>query len=710
MASIRDTADADADDTDAAAPPHTNRLARETSPYLLQHRHNPVDWQAWGDDAWQRARDEDKPVLVSIGYAACHWCHVMERESFEDEALAARQNELFISIKVDREERPDVDEIYMEAVQLMRGQGGWPLNVFCLPDGRPFFGGTYFPPVARQGMPSWRQVLDSVGAAYRERRDAVEGQASQIASHLEQAPGPLEPGAERADPAAARRAAAAQIMKSYDKQFGGFGGAPKFPQPFFLALLLQHAVADNHPHARDQVLTTLRRMAEGGVYDQLAGGFHRYAVDERWLAPHFEKMLYDNALLVPLYLDAERLSGDAFFSRIAAETLDYLLRELRTPEGAFYASTDADSEGEEGKYFVWSLAEVRQLLGDDAPLFARYYDVTATGNFEGRNILHPQMPLAQAGAWYQLEEAAAAETLAAARATLLAERAQRVPPATDTKVIVAWNGMAIDALARGGAVLDAPRFIDAARAAAGFLLETMRPPDDEAGLLRIFAGGRASVPAFLEDYAALADGLLSLYEATGEERWFVEARRLADTMVERYWDPEAGGFFTTGSGNEALVSRKKPTYDGATPSGNSQAARVLARLYALTGDGLYADRLEAMAVAFGVILTRAPVMMSGFVAALDWLDRHQAVAIVGDGADPATQALLRAVWQGPPGPTVVMPQLAGRDGGESAVPQLQGKTPLDGAPAAYVCHGFACSPPVTAPEDLRALLASDSPA
>ena len=565
------------DDAPRNPPPHTNRLADETSPYLLQHQHNPVDWQAWGDDAWQRARDEDKPVLVSIGYAACHWCHVMERESFEDEGLAARQNELFVSIKVDREERPDVDEIYMEAVQLMRGQGGWPLNVFCLPDGRPFFGGTYFPPVARQGMPSWLQVLDSVAAAYRERRADLEGQAAQIVAHLEQAPGPLEPGEERADPAAARRAAVAQIMKSYDKRFGGFGGAPKFPQPFFLALVLQHAVADNHPLARDQVLATLRQMAEGGIYDQLAGGFHRYSVDERWLVPHFEKMLYDNALLVPLFLDAARLSGDSFFSRIAEETLDYLLREMRTPEGAFYASTDADSEGEEGKYFVWSLDEVTALLGGDAPLFARYYDVSEEGNFEGRNILHPRMPLAQAAAWYQQEEDAAAETLAAARATLLAARAERVPPATDTKVIVAWNGMAIDALARGGAILDAPRFIDAAREAAAFLLDKMRPAGDAGGLLRIFAGGRASVPGFLEDYAGLADGLLSLYEATGEERWFVEARQIADAMLTRYWDRDAGGFFTTGSRNEALVSRKKPTYDGATASGNSQAARVLAR-------------------------------------------------------------------------------------------------------------------------------------
>jgi hypothetical protein len=691
-------------------PPHTNRLAGETSPYLLQHQHNPVDWQAWGDDAWRRAREEDKPVLVSIGYAACHWCHVMERESFEDEDVAARQNELFVSIKVDREERPDVDEIYMDAVQLMRGQGGWPLNVFCLPDGRPFFGGTYFPPVARQGMPSWRQVLDSVAAAYRERRADVEGQAAQIVAHLEQTPGALDPGMERADPAAARRAAAAQIMKSYDKQFGGFGGAPKFPQPFFLALVLQHAVGDNHPHARDQVLTSLRRMAEGGIYDQLAGGFHRYSVDERWLAPHFEKMLYDNALLVPLYLDAGRLGGDPFFSRIAEETLDYLLREMRTPEGAFYASTDADSEGEEGKYFIWSLDEVTALLGDDAPLFARYYDVSEEGNFEGRNILHPRMPLAQAAAWYQLEEEAAAATLAAARATLLAARAGRVPPATDTKVIVAWTGMTIDALARGGAVLGAPRFIDAAREAAAFLLDTMRPADDPGGLLRIFAGGRASVPAFLEDYAALADGLLSLYEATGEERWFVEARHLADAMLTRYWDRDAGGFFTTGSRNEALVSRRKPTYDGATASGNSQAARVLVRLYALTGEGLYADRLEAMAAAFGVILTRAPVMMSGLVAALDWLDRHQAVAIVGDDGDPATQALVRAVWEGPPGPTLVMRHAPAEGRGESAVPQLQGKTPLDGAPAAYVCHGFACSEPVTTPEALRGLLASDPPA
>ena len=697
-----DSADSDWAGQGPAGPAHTNRLAQESSPYLLQHQHNPVDWYAWGEEAWARARSEGKPVLVSIGYAACHWCHVMERESFEDEAVAARQNELFISIKVDREERPDVDEVYMEAVQLLRQQGGWPLNVFCLPDGRPFFGGTYFPPVGRQGMPSWLQILDAVDAAYRDKRGELEQQASQIVEHLASAPGALELGEERADPAAARRAAASHIMKSYDKQFGGFGGAPKFPQPSFLGLVLQHAIADNHTHARDQVLTTLRRMAEGGIYDQLGGGFHRYSVDEQWLVPHFEKMLYDNALLVPLYLDASRLSGEAFFGRIAEETLDYLLREMRTPEGAYYASTDADSEGVEGKYFVWSLEEVESLLGEDAALFARYYDVTASGNFEGENILHPLMPVGEAGAWFQLTEAEASAKLAAARATLLEARADRIPPATDTKVIVAWNGMAIDALARGGAVLDAPRFLEAAREAASFILETLR--SDEGGLLRIYAGGRASISAFLEDYAALADGLLSLYEATGEERWFVEARAMTEAMLERYWDEAAGGFFTTGADNEALISRKKPTYDGATPSGNSHASRVLARLYALTGEGRYADRLEAMSVAFGVIVTRAPVMMSGFVGALDWLDRHEAVGVVGEGA--AAEALARAVWEGAPGPTVVM---RGSGDGESVVPQLQGKILVGGAPAAYVCHGFACRPPVTTPEALRVLLAEGAP-
>ena len=699
-----------ADGPDPDSPP-TNRLASETSPYLLQHRHNPVDWYPWGPEAWERARREDKPVLVSIGYAACHWCHVMEHESFEDEAVARRQNELVVSIKVDREERPDVDEIYMEALQLMRGQGGWPLNVFCLPDGRPFFGGTYFPPAGRQGLPSWPHVLNAVADAYRERRDEIDGQATQLIDHMARQPGPLEDGESPPDPALTRRAAADQIMGAYDPQFGGFGAAPKFPQPFYLALLLQHAVAENDARAREQFLDTLRSMAAGGMYDQIGGGFHRYAVDQRWLVPHFEKMLYDNALLAPLYLDAHRLSGDPVFRRVAEDTLDYLLREMITPEGAFYASTDADSEGVEGKFFVWSLDEVREALGDDAALFATYYDVSEGGNFEGASILHVARPLAEAAAEHGLDEQEAAQRLAAARRVLYDVRARRVPPATDTKIIAAWNGLAIDALARGAAILDAPRFLDAARRAAGFLLRTLRtePGPKGGGLLRVYAGGRAAVPAFLEDYAGLADGLLSLYEAGAGERWFVASCSLAEEMLDRFWDPEGGGFFTTGAANERLVSRSKPTHDGATASGNSAAARLLARLYALTGDGAYADRLQTMTAAFGVILERAPVMMTGFVATADWLPRHQAVAVVGPGDAPDTRALLRTVWADPPGTAIVMQHDPDGASAESTVPQLAGKGAVDGRATAYVCHGFACSAPVTTPQALRDLLAAAPP-
>ena len=692
-----------ADDA-AGPPPYTNRLARETSPYLLQHAHNPVDWHAWGPDVWQRARTEDKPVLVSIGYAACHWCHVMEHESFEDPDVAQRQNELFINIKVDREERPDVDEIYMEAVQLLRGQGGWPLNVFCLPDGRPFYGGTYFPPVGRTGLPAWPEVLEAVAEAYRERREALVSQADQLLAQLGR-PADAPSDVQLPPPAALLRRTAETIMSTYDPEHGGYGGAPKFPQPFFLALLLQHASSHNDSPAREQVLFTLRKMADGGIYDHLGGGFHRYAVDARWLVPHFEKMLYDNALLSPLYLDAARLSGDPFFRRVAVETLDYLLRDMRTPEGGFYASTDADSEGEEGTYFLWSLAEVQQHLGpDEAALFARYYDISEHGNFEGRNILHPQMTVAEVARWHQRPEQDVEALLARGRERLWQQRATRVPPATDTKVIVAWNGLAIDALAKGGAVLDEPRFLAAAEQAARFLLDTMRP---NGSLQRIYAGGRASVPAFLEDYAALADGLISLYEATGNERWFVAARQLADEMIAKFWDEADGGFFTTGRDNEELVTRSKPRYDGATPSGNSHAARLLARLYALTADGALADRLERMTATFSAVLDRAPTTMPLFVATLDWLQQHRSVALVGAPDAPASHDLLRAVWEGKPASTIVMRKAPGA---ESQVPQLHGKEAVDGRPTAYVCHGFACSAPVQTPAALAALLQDDLPA
>ena len=580
-----------------------NRLARETSPYLLQHANNPVDWYPWGEEAWTRARAEDKPVLVSVGYAACHWCHVMERESFEDDQIAALQNDLVVSIKVDREERPDVDEIYMDAQQMIHGHGGWPLNVFCTPDGRPFFGGTYFPPQRRTGMPGWTDVLEGVTRAFREQRDQVEQQATQLTQHLNLR---VELAGEELTESAAqvRSRAATAMLQAADRTHGGFGAAPKFPQPFYLQLLVQQALdetASNRNDARRHLADSLRKMAEGGIYDQLAGGFHRYAVDQIWLVPHFEKMLYDNALLIPLYLDAHRLQdaseADPLFAHIARETADYLLNDLQTPDGAFFASTDADSEGVEGKYFVWTRDELHELLDErDAEIACRRWGVDIGGNWEGNSILLAAQSPEDVARWLDLPLTEVHSSLERSRHTLLEHRATRIPPATDTKIIAAWNGMAIDALAKAGAILEEPRFIDAAERAARFILSNMR--SDEGGLLRIHSAGRASVEAFVEDYAALADGMISLYEATGDESWYSEARAMIDAMIDRFWDHEGGGFFTVGRGGEQLIAQRKPTQDGATPSGNSLAARALARMYALTSDGRYADLIEAMRVAF----------------------------------------------------------------------------------------------------------------
>ena len=703
-----------------------NRLADETSPYLLQHAHNPVDWHPWGDDAWSRARAEDKPVLVSIGYAACHWCHVMERESFENEAIAALQNELVVSIKVDREERPDVDEIYMDAQQLLHGHGGWPLNVFCTPDGRPFFGGTYFPPERRTGMPGWTDVLQGVTRAYREQRDQVEQQATELTRHLNLR---VElAGEDLSDtPAQVRSRAATALLQSADRTHGGFGGAPKFPQPFYLQLLVQQALDDtasNRNDARRQLALTLRKMAEGGIYDQLAGGFHRYAVDAVWLVPHFEKMLYDNALLIPLYLDAYRLAnphsppsggemptaegGDSeLFRRIARETADYLLDGLQTPDGAFYSATDADSEGVEGKYFVWTRDELHALLTEpDAEIACRRWGVDVGGNWEGNTILTAAQSADDIARWLSLPLDDVEASIARSRQALLEHRATRIPPATDTKVIAAWNGMAIDALAKAGAVLEEPRFIDAAARAARFILDEMRPGQlADGGLLRIHSGGRAAIEAFSEDYAALADGLISLYEATGDESWFVEARAIIDDMIDGFWDHESGGFFTVGRGGEQLIAQRKPTQDGATPSANGSAARALARIYALTADGRYADLIEAMRAAFSAYLSKAPTMMGLFVSSEDWLVNHRSVALVGSPDDPDLARMKRDLWTGEPRPMVVMQ----RTSGETLVPQLADKPQQGGRPTAYVCRAFACSAPVHTADELQSVFAEPLP-
>ncbi len=686
-----------------------NRLSRETSPYLLQHANNPVDWYPWSEEAWARARAEDKPVLVSVGYAACHWCHVMERESFENEQIAALQNDLVVSIKVDREERPDVDEIYMDAQQMLHGHGGWPLNVFCTPDGRPFFGGTYFPPQRRTGMPGWTDVLQGVNRAFREQREQVEQQATELTRHLNLR---VElAGEELAEsPAQVRSRAATALLEAADRTHGGFGGAPKFPQPYYLQLMVQQALdesASNRNDAQRHLADSLRKMAEGGLYDQLAGGFHRYAVAQIWLVPHFEKMLYDNALLIPLYLDAHRLigrrEGDPIFGRVARDTADYLLNELQTPDGAFYASTDADSEGVEGKYFVWTRDELHELLdAQDAEIACRRWGIDVGGNWEGKSILLAAQSPDEVSRWLDLPLTDVETSLAGSRQALLEHRSTRVPPATDTKIIAAWNGMAIDALARAGAVLDEPRFINAAERAARFILDNMR--SDDGALLRIHSAGRASVDAFVEDYAALADGMISLYESTGDEAWYAEARTMIDAMIERFWDHEGGGFFTVGREGEQLIAQRKPTQDGATPSGNSLAARALARLYALTADGRYADLIEAMRTAFSAYLSKAPTMLGLFVSVEDWLTDHRSVALVGPPGDPEIAAMKRDLWTDAPRPMVIMQR-----NDDTIVPQLSDKPQQDGRPTAYVCQAFACSAPVHTAADLRSTLAQPLP-
>ncbi|GIW11249.1 MAG: thioredoxin domain-containing protein [Dehalococcoidia bacterium] len=526
-----------------------NRLQYETSPYLLQHAHNPVDWYPWGEEAFRRAREENKPVLLSIGYAACHWCHVMERESFEDEATAALMNELFINIKVDREERPDVDQVYMTAVQALTGQGGWPLTVFLTPTGEPFYGGTYFPPEDRHGLPAFRRVLRAVAEAYHTRPGEIAAAAHQITAHLREAqqlnapPEPLQH--------AILDQAIRAVLPTFDQVNGGFGGAPKFPQAMTLELLLRQAARTGEVSLRAMVELTLQRMAAGGIYDQLGGGFHRYAVDAAWQVPHFEKMLYDNALLARLYLAAWLFTGEASFRRVAEETLDYVLREMAAPGGGFCSSQDADSEGEEGKYYLWTLGEILDLLGpEDGRLFAAFYGVTAEGNFEGKNILHGTGTLEEVAARSGVTPEDLQAVLARGRQRLLAAREQRVKPGRDEKVLTSWNGMLLRALAEAAAALGREDYRTAAEETATFLLETLRP---QGRLLRTFKDGRAHVLGYLEDYAHLIDGLLALYELTFAPCWLAEAEALADAMLDLFWDESLPGFYDTARDHEQLI-------------------------------------------------------------------------------------------------------------------------------------------------------------
>jgi uncharacterized protein YyaL (SSP411 family) len=682
-----------------------NRLADETSPYLRQHKDNPVDWYPWGDEAFARARAEDKPILLSVGYSACHWCHVMAHESFEDPATAEVMNRLFVNIKVDREERPDVDSVYMTAVQSMTGRGGWPMTVFLTPDGQPFYGGTYFPKDDRHGLPGFTRLLEAVDDAWRERRDELLGQAGRLAAALARS-GEL-PGAGDASAlsVAVLDRAAAQLDAQFDRRFGGFGGAPKFPQAMSLDHLLRHHVRTGDGGSLDIAVATLDAMAAGGMYDQLGGGFHRYSVDARWLVPHFEKMLYDQATLARAYVHAWLVTGEDRHRRVVEETVGYVLRDLRHPAGGFYSAEDADSEGEEGLFYVWSLDELLGVLSSaglsdaEANEVAAWWGVTAGGNFEGRNILNVVgFSLEPGGAGGPGRGGPPPAALERARTALFDHREKRVRPGLDDKVLTGWNGMFLQTLAEAAAALDRADWMEAARANARFLLTELRRGGGR--LLRSWQDGRARHLGYAEDYAALLGALVTLAEVD-DVAWLAPAGEIAAGLCDLFAD--AGGFYTTGTDAEALITRPRDVFDNATPSANSLAANGLLRLAALTGEGRWQQAGETAVRAVGPAMGEHPTAFAELLGALERLVAPPVeIAVVGDPADPGTAALVAEVRRRflPRAVSVSAPPGAGAD----LTPLLADRPLVDGRPTAYVCEHFACRRPVTDPESLAAQL------
>jgi uncharacterized protein YyaL (SSP411 family) len=672
--------------------PFTNRLIHETSPYLRQHAHNPVDWYPWGPEALARARQLDRPIFLSIGYSACHWCHVMEHESFEDPEVARILNEHFVSIKVDREERPDLDQIYMTAVQMLTGQGGWPMSMFLTPDLQPFYGGTYFPPDDRYGRPSFKRLLLALADAWRERREEINRSAGQITANL-QGLGRLEPQPGTLGPELVR-GAATQLSRAFDRVYGGFGQAPKFPHPMDLRLLLRAWRRFGDDDALHIVRLTLDRMAMGGIYDHLGGGFHRYSTDQSWLVPHFEKMLYDNALLSVAYLEGYQATGEPLYRDVVEETLGYVLREMTGLEGPFYSTQDADS-GEEGKFFVWSAQEIEAVLGRElADLFMDVYGVTPEGNWEGKNILNRSKTYAQMARLRHLEEAELHRQLAEAKQKLYEVRSRRVWPGRDEKMLTAWNGLMIGALAQAALPLDRPAYAEAAAKAADFILRRMRGPDGR--LLRTYSSGaEAKLNAYLEDYAFLVDGLVSLYEATFAPRWIEAALELTGVLIDQFWDAADGGFFFTGRDHEALIARSKDPQDSSTPSGNSVAVMSLLRLAKLTGRKDLFDKAEITLRQFCGLMADAPQAAGQMLTALDfYLGPVQEFAIVGDPSAAETRRVLRIV-EGAFRPNKVVALKAPNASAtqaETIVPLLAGKTAKDDV-TTYICQDFACQEP-----------------
>lgn len=684
---------------------HTNALINETSPYLLQHAHNPVDWYPWSDATLSKARDQNKPILLSIGYSACHWCHVMEHESFENEAIAKLMNENFVNIKVDREERPDLDQIYMNAVQMMTGHGGWPMTMFLTPAGVPFYGGTYFPPDDRHNMPGFPRVLMSVAEAYRSQQEQVVHTATTMLGELR-----------RVDIAEPSReilttelldSAYRRIAANYDPQNGGFGGAPKFPPSMTLEFFLHVHHRTGSGDALEIVQNTCRKMAAGGIYDQLGGGFHRYSVDGYWLVPHFEKMLYDNALLSRLYLHLYQLTKDEDVRRIAEETLDYVVREMTDSTGGFYSTQDADSEGHEGKFFVWSRKEVIDALGkEDGELFSDYFNVTENGNFEGRNILHVTSTFDEIAARKQVSVERLQKVIETGRQKLFHIREQRIHPGRDEKILTAWNGLMLSSFAEASGILDRADYRDVAEANAEFLLSRLQ---QNGLLLRTYKDGEAKLNAYLEDYACLIDGLISLFEASGELGWLEAAIQLTQTMIEQFWDDESGGFFFTGKSHEQLIIRSKDFLDNATPSGNSVALFALLRLSLLTGNEDYRLRSTAVLRLLANQMRRYPSAFGFAMCGLDfYLSTPKEIALVGAPTDETLQQLMRTLWLTYLPNRVIAISTVYSERATRLIPLLRERNQPAETATAYVCQAYTCQLPAKTPDDFVAQLNSRS--
>ena len=662
-----------------------NRLINETSPYLLQHAHNPVDWYPWGPEALERAKQEDKPILLSVGYSACHWCHVMERESFENDDIAALMNTHYVSIKVDREERPDIDSIYMSAVQALSGQGGWPMTVFLTPDGKPFYGGTYFPPQDRGGLPGFSRLLETLAGIYKDKREDIAQTTENLMRRMEQ----MTPVSEGFEPLTADIIGAAFVVLagSHDDKHGGFGLQPKFPQPMVQEALLRHYLRTGDRGALEMVELSLDKMALGGIYDQIGGGFHRYSTDTFWLAPHFEKMLYDNALLARLYLHAYQATGKPLYRRIVEEILDYVLREMTDESGGFYSTQDADSEGEEGKFFIWRPEEIFEVLGkEDGERFGAYYDVTINGNFEGHSILNVKNP-----------DSEMELLLSSARAKLYEARGTRVKPDRDEKILTAWNGLMMAAFAEAGAALERQDYTEAAVANARFLRKEVRDGDR---LLRTYKDGSARLKGYLEDYSFLIEGLLVLHEATFDGEWLQEAVALGHAMVSLFWDAPSGQFYDTGTDHEQLVMRPRDVQDNAIPSGSSMAATVLLKLALVTGDGDLERRAVESLRAMRELMERYPTGAGQWLCALDfYVSSPKEIAIVGEPGSSDTSGLLREIFRSYV-PNRVLVGRGPMDDTIVGLPLVEGRSMLGGKATAYVCRNYTCELPVNAPEAL----------